>query len=323
MKKNAYLLASATWAMACATNALAADPAPFGFNWGDRLEARVTAVQSKSVGAQKTQVEATYSFCAVRTPKGYEVGFANLAVSVGGQRAPDSAEVNTPMVLAGLVPYYTVTSQGEFAGLRDFDKLQTTVREIYRRQFKGAANPERFESVLAQTTSRAVLESGTSRAWLALVNSWNGVRIAPGAVVTGRSDPVAMPILEAPVTYTIEMSYPKREKCTSTATAANCARLRSVSVPDAESLRAAMDQVRQRFMEANATAPANVGLRDELEVVTEPATLRPHWVSWSRVIDVTTVEKGQEVAHHQDDTTTMTFEYGPQPACRPSKPAAK
>jgi len=323
MTTRHYLYGIALMAFAGSGSANAAGTAPLQFNWGDGLDARVSAMQSKTTAGQEARVEATYSLCATRTATGYEVSFADLAVTLGGQRAPDSEEVSVPLILAGLVPSYTITRDGKFGGLRDFEKLQSLVQEMYRQQFKGNANPERLESALAQATSREVLESYATQTWLALVGGWTGMSIEPGGTINGRSPPTKLPLLESPVTTAIEVTYPKREKCTSAAKSTGCAHLHSVSVPDAKELKAAISEAVAKQGGANPDEVFDIDRRDEIEIVTEPATLRPHSAQWSQKLTVSGGTKGHEESQRQDSLTRMTFEYGRQPACHAAKAPAR
>jgi hypothetical protein len=51
-------------------------------------------------------------------------------------------------------------------------------------------------------------------------------------------------------------------------------------------------------------------IRETVELVTEPGTLRPHWARWSRELEAKAKsEDGTLQPVKQSDTTTMSFVY--------------
>lgn len=310
----AYAIVSLAWAI----HADAAGPAPMTFNWGERLEAGVKAVVNKSSGGQQQQMEVTYSLCAKRTAKNYEVGFANLSMTMGSERAPD-ALARTTGITGGIVPYANITHAGKFEGLRDFDQLQADVRSLYRQQLPPNADPQKVEFALAQMTGRQVLESAANRSWQSLVEIWAGLTLAPGESRKTKSPPQMMPLVNMPIAYDVDLSYPAREACTSGAKTKDCARLHYAGESDKQALTAALETLRKQFAGPSNTLPLSAALHDEAEVLTEPATLRPHWARWSRTMTGTMGDPQHPTTLTQTDAMTLTFDYAPQPACRAGK----
>jgi hypothetical protein len=307
-------------AIAWAAQAAAAGAPPTAFNWGEHLEARVKAVETKADSGQQVQLEATYSLCAKRTATGYQIGFADLLVTVGGEHVPNVV-ARTTGITGGLVLYANISSKGDFEGLRNFDQIQAEVRDLYRVQLPNT-DPQRLEYRLAQTTTRDVLESVATRSWQSLVESWVGLRLAPGQTTKTRAQSMMVPLFGVSAQYATEVSYPTREACTSGAKTKDCARLHSVSESDPHAYDAAIEKMRAQFQGPKDTAPLSASVRDEVDLLTEPATLRPHSARWSRTLSLITGDKEHPTTRTQSDTTTMSFEYAPQAGCKPAKKTA-
>ena len=305
--------------IAWAVQAEAAASPPMAFNWGEHLEAGVKAVETKTSAGQQIQLEATYSLCARRTAKGYEIGFANLLVMVAGKRMPDQL-ARTMAITGGLVPYANISSAGKFEGLRGFEQIQAHVREVYRQKIPPGADPEATERALAQMTTRQYQEANATESWQSLVGTWAGLTLAPGGTMKTHSR--HQTIFGLPIAHDITLSYPTREACTSGAAMKDCARLHSISESDPHAFDATIEKLRAQAQRPKGEIPLGTHLRDEVDLITEPATLRPHSARWSRTLSVTTGDKEHPTAKQQSDTTTMSFEYTPQAACKSGKEMA-
>jgi hypothetical protein len=279
-------------------------PIRLTFDWGKELRVSVDAVKTKRAGPQSQTMAAKSVAHLQRTSDGYDATFDELKFTIDGADAADQQPI---AVLNGLAFFGRLTPQGEFVELHEFPDLQRKVRQLYREHFAGRGTPADIDRAIALGTSRELLQFEANRTWIALLG-WHGAEATPGSMQVTIAQGV-MPVVNRPIEMRAEWSIVGREKCSKAEAVPKCVRIKSTTQPDPAKLQQTFDAwAKEVGIAALAEQLRDMKIRDSIEILTEPDTLKPHLASWSRELTAT-LPDGKTGPMTQTDTTTMRFEY--------------
>ena len=287
------------------------------FDWGATLDANVVAVreefQTRDGAERVSKLEASFHLHAVREGDRYALTFTDLTMSLDEQPVREAIQPGLLGPITGLVLSYDIAGNGDFIGLRDFDRLQSFAQRSYLSQndrMRSEERPSQRESDQAMTSggSREVLQLDASRTWGAVAGLWTGLKLTEGKPRLSDSA-VMVPVINSPLTLHTTFEIVRREECAKGERRGACVRLRATSHPDPVQLAAALELLKQRTGDVGPTSGA-MNVEDRFELLTEPDTLKPRWVQWIRGADVSGYQDGaNRVQGRQSTRTTMTFDY--------------
>jgi hypothetical protein len=315
------LATCAAQAQSSDTIRVAAAPAPqpiaLKFAWGDALDANVLAVreefQTRGDSERVSKLEARFHLHATREGDRYALTFSDLTMSLDGQPVTEGAQPGMLGPVTGLVLSYDIASNGDFIGLRDFDRLQSFTERSYLAQndrLRREDRPSQRDSdrALKSGTSPEVLQLDASRTWGALAGLWAGLKLTEGQPLASESA-VTVPVINSPLTLRTTFEIVRGEECAKGERRRSCVRLRATSQPDPTQLAAALERLKQRSGDDGPTS-GSMNVEDRIELLTDPETLKPRWAQWIRGADISGIEDGTErVQGRQSTRTTMTFNY--------------
>lgn len=301
-------LIAALFSAAIATGADAADAAParLKFDWGNGLQANVTALRVNSEQSGSKKVEATYSMCASRVAQGYALDFVNLTMHLDDRLAP-GPNARTVAILAGLAPAYRVQTNGAFGTLSNPERLRSATRALGNAQEKTGA--------LELLADPDVMAHQSGEVWNQLVGSWVGLEISPGKSEI-RESKIVWPLMNRKLLATIASSLTGWKKCATASSQVDCIHVHSVKRADPQELKHAAERLLALGEAPPLPHSVQLDIREDLDLVTEPGTLKPHWMQhreeWTA--------RGQDPKHpdavaSQVTVTTMTFRYDEATGC--------
>lgn len=297
--------------------AAAAKPLTLRFDWGSQLDANVVAIreelQMKGDSERVLKLEARFHLHAVREGERYVLTFSDLTMSFDGQPLRPEAQPSILGPLTGLVLSYDVASNGDFVGVRDFDRLRSFSEQSYltqNAQLRPQDRPSQPEvdRALKSRSSPDVLQLDASRTWGALAGLWAGLRLTEGKPLVSESTAM-VPVINLPMTQRSSFELVRREDCGEGERKRSCVRLRATSRPDAAQIAAALERLKQHSGDDEPVAGSML-VEDRFELLTDPDTLKPRWAQWIRGADMSGMEDGKDrVQSRQSTKTTMTFDY--------------
>ena len=287
------------------------------FDWGAELDANVVSVREEFANSGDSErvalLEARFHLHAVREGDRYVLAFSDLTMSLDGKPVPEGAQPGMLGPVTGLVLSYDVAGNGDFIGLRDFDRLQSFTEQSYLAQNDRLRREERpsqrnSDQAMKAGSSPEVLQLDASRTWGALAGLWTGLQLTEGKPISSDSA-VTVPIINSPLTLRTSFQMVGREACAKGERKRSCVRLMATSHPDAVQLAAALERLKLSTGDAEPTSGA-LNVEDRYELLTDPETLKPRWAQWIRGADVSGLENGRDrVQGRQSTRTTMAFDY--------------
>jgi hypothetical protein len=217
-----------------------------------------------------------------------------------------------------------VGKDGEFAGLLGVEAM----RPVLARVFEDAkVPPEAAERALLLALGAVRAEA--EEVWNLAVGFWAGADLAVGETYALESEG-EIPLLPGVRTMqVVEFGVRRRVPCTAGERALRCVEATLHSTPDRAALQRAAGALLARLVpeagERTAAAAKDLSAESELVLVTDPATLLPRRVVWTKAVRLGTAEGGP-VRAALVDRSEWDYRY-PAPA-RPRKtrrqpPAAK
>lgn len=296
-----------------------AAPTLLHFDWGNALDADVFAIREEFVfkgdSEHVSRLEAQFHLRAERKGDRYVLMFSQLQMKLDNRPVSANAEPAMLGPIAGLVLDYDVAANGDFLGLRNFERYQAFSERSYLEQNDRLPPNQRLTRQEAQkamkaSSARDTLQVAPARTWGALVGMWAGVTMTEGKPLMSDAT-VTIPIIQAPLTVHSRFELVRREECASGEREKNCVRLRATSRPDPTQLADASRKLKESRGGAAETLAANgMQVEDRYELLTEPGTLRPRWAEWVRGADIEGSEQGSSLLQSRQSTRTrMIFVY--------------
>lgn len=320
-------------ANACATTG-AQEPAPSSreadaetvrlrFAWPSGLALQVAhSVAKERTGPQGPQRERSamrYVLRAEPHPEGLLIRYEDMRLDEGGDQA---AMAQLQQVAARLQPQLVVDPQGQFVRLEGVAALRQATLELAQQLLQDQPPEAQRVSaqMMAKMTSDEVLTARAREEWDLLVGMWAGLDLTRGEALRGTSS-APMPLVTGKtIDLEVERSFQGYAPCSEAAGAPRCARLVFTSRPDPEQTKAVLASIFGPLLEAAAkpgAAPPPLLIRDfdtrnEVELLAEPDSLRPHRLVRSRATRLTMEQQG--VAQQAEEKEVKTYVFGYTPA---------
>ena len=291
MRRSTALIALAALAAALSTaTAARADDGraprspevvPLRFAWPDRVEARVTFRRTlATTGAPDRSLSGRWSLFAGRDPDGrirlrtagaewdgdlpFPAGFAGQAI-----RAQEKvAEI--------------VDADGAFVALDGLDPMRAVLAKIY-----DLAAVDRGSAERAVVLAEAGMVDEAETLWNLEVGFWAGADLELGEAYELESEGEPPLLRGTRAAQSLEFRVRRRVPCTAQDRAPRCVELTLRATPDPAILRRVGQALLRELEPRGASAPGKlrvVAAEDELFLVTDPATLLPQDLVWTRTI---------------------------------------
>jgi hypothetical protein len=275
------------------------------FHWDDLKRTSVVVLrQTGSTGEMNSAVQFQYDVQIARNDfYDLTVTDLNTVTELGSVRVLPEEE--NQVALGGLILDYKIGRNGGFEGIHHFEDRQARVKQMYRNRFGGAKDVEKADRIIAAAIQPATLQSEALRTWGALVGSWTGKTMIIGKPLVERLM-TTMPFSGEPIRMIVDRSFVGWTECIQGELQKKCVLLRSVGRPDPQSLVNAIS----RLSIANGGPDARglkASVEFNVELVTEPDTLKPHRAQWSRESNVS--DAANQQPRTQKDVVDMRFSY--------------
>ena len=298
------------------------DTVSLRFNWPVGMTAIVeqefTRVQQSPEKTDSVTVTSSYRMRVLQHARGrlvvadsFRMG-AIAGVPAGAAGAGDAQRIFS--LFGSLQPSFIVSAEGEFLELSQVEKLKAAVDTMMSVIAKDIASmPAEFRSLMDRATSAEVLTASAAEQWNAVAGTWVGADWELGeSYLASMEEPVPMlPGFNMPMDY--EFSASERLPCTAGAKSAACVKLELYSAPDTANLRKFVGEFMAKLGPQGkevASALQNMSVENEIVLVAEPRSLRPHTITRVKRVIVHAADKGKPVVmNRRIDIRTARYRY--------------
>ncbi len=267
------------------------------FAWPAPARARVTYRRTRlRTGRPRGTFTARYEALAEPTPDGLRV--TTRATTWRGD-LPFAGALARDAIRASEAVVQRVGADGEFLGLDGVDALRPVLARVLD---DAKVPPEQAERALALALAETRVEA--EELWNLAVGFWTGadLRVAETYAMQSEAELPLLPGVRAP--HAVEFSVRRRVPCAAAERALRCVEAVLRSVPDRAALERAAPQLLARVLPAG-TEPAEGARKDlaaesELVLVTDPATLLPRRLVWTKAVRLGLHENGPADAEQVD-----------------------
>jgi hypothetical protein len=283
------------------------------FAWPTPARARVSYRRTRTGGGRKA------STFTARYETRVERGDGDLRVSTRATSwrgdLPFPRALARDAIRASEEVVQRVGAEGEFAGLDGVEAM----RPVLARLFEAAkVPPDAAERALplAEATMRAEAEE----LWNLAVGFWTGADLKVGEryLLSSEGEIPLLPGVRA--TQAVEFGVRRRVPCSASERALRCVEATLRSTPDRAALERAADALLPRLLPGAAGRPdaaaQDLSAESELVLVTDPATLLPRRLVWTKAVRLGGGERGPPAAELVDRTE---YDYRYLPAAPPPR----
>ncbi len=173
---------------------------------------------------------------------------------------------------------------------------------VFQKMLAGANVPEAQRQRIVEMAHAAALAEANEM-WALAVGFWNGAELAFGKVLTRDSEGELPVAPGTTVKFQLRFSARRRVACAGEPQP-RCVELSLRSVPDPKALKPALERFVASLAPAGQSPPKGlfekVAVENELVLVTEPDTLLPHRLTWTKTARVRSLGKDQETLDRSD-----------------------
>jgi hypothetical protein len=287
------------------------------FAWPAPARARVAYRRTRlRTGKARATFTARYEVVVDGAPEALRV--STRATTWRGD-LPFPAAVAKEAIRASEKVVQRIGADGEFLGLDGVEAL----RPVLARVLEGAkVPPEQAERALALALGATRAEA--EEAWNLAVGFWTGADLRIGETYAMQSD-AELPLLPGVhAANAVEFNVRRRVPCAAGERAARCVEAVLRSTPDRASVERAAAELLARILPPGATPPddaKDLAVESELVLVTEPATLLPRRVVWTKAVRLRARDDGPADAEQVDRAEYDYRWLAPEPPRRrPKRP---
>jgi hypothetical protein len=257
------------------------------FAWPAPLLAEVRFSRTRSrPGARPSTFTARWTSSAVREGDGLLVSAARTRWE-GDLPVPPAAAAS--MIRASEAVVQRIGADGEFLGLEGAEALRPAFARVFEELWVPGEQAERAVA-LAEAGARADAEE----LWNLAVGFWTGAELELTELY-GMERESELPFAPGVrVRSAVEYRIRRRVPCAVGEREARCVEVTLLSTPERPAVERAAKVLLGRLAGPDGAVPAVADLQvdAELVLVTEPATLRPHRLVWTRSLRAGSAEKG-------------------------------
>ena len=290
----------------------AADVVPLRFAWPAPARAKVTYRRTRiRAGQPPGTFTARYETVAEPAEGGLRV--ATRGTSWRGD-LPFPPALSREAIRATEEVVQRVRRQGEFAGLEGVEALRPVLARVLE---DARVPPEQAERAL--TLALAATRAEAEELWNLTVGFWTGADLKVGQTyeLQTEAELPLLPGVRAP--QAVQFGVRRRVPCGAAERAARCVEVVLRSTPDRAALERAAPALLARLTvpgeDPLEAAPGELSAERTLVLVTDPATLLPRRVVWTKAARVGGGEAPPEA--EEVDRSEWDYRWLPAPAPRP------
>lgn len=214
---------------------------------------------------------------------------------------------------AAMVPKFIVDTAGVFVRIHDAASVRIQLDSLMARLL----GPDELAAVregLARALSEEALTGLAAQEWNAIVGMWVGADLEIGEVYEFEETAELPMIPDARVRMISEFAIEGRTPCVEGGSVDDCVEIRLVSYPDPGAMKEVLTQYMQRLLAAPGLGGIgfeSLVMENEMILITEPATLRPHRVWLSKSVTGVVTAEGERSEVSQTDIRTYEYTYTP------------
>jgi hypothetical protein len=212
--------------------------------------------------------------------------------------------------LTALFPSYVVSDEGRVVRLEGSEPMLEEAQRKLERQLAMAApgSPEARRLAAASITEESLLAAVQAH-WDELVGAWSGRSLAVGETLE-REERLVVPRAALRIQSTVEFGVGQRIPCNERATGAECVEIEVRTRPLPDALDDYERAMRKRAQATGSGVLANVEIEESSYLVTEPATLIPHYLETTTKFRATVSRPGEPDVTIEDlDQTVFRYRY--------------
>ena len=294
------------------------------FGWEPPLRARVTCRQTRLRPAASPEVlTARYELRVEAAPDGLRLTTHGTTWRGDLPYAPALAR---DAIRATDALVQRVEPEGRFAGLDGVEGM----RPVLARVFESAKAPPQI-AARAMPLAEAELRAGAEELWNLSVGFWNGADLRIGEAYALASEGEIPLVSGERAPQQVEFAVRRRVPCAAGERALRCVEATLRQTSDRAAVERAADLLLPVLLPGGAERPegaaGELSAEAELVLVTDPATLLPRRLVWTKALRLGAVEDGppraEEVVRNEYDWTWLPPEPPrKQPVRRKPKPPA-
>ncbi|MGH7448902.1 MAG: hypothetical protein ACREK1_05475 [Longimicrobiales bacterium] len=212
---------------------------------------------------------------------------------------------------ASIVPRFIVDSAGAFVRIDDAARVKAQFDTLLTRMLEpeeAAAAREGLDTMLSEDA----LTGLAAQEWNAIVGMWADADLVMGETYQFEEQAALPMIAGATVTMVSEFAIERSTACIEGGSDKDCVEIRLVSRPDPEAMKRILDQFMERLLALpgiGGLAFESLDVGNEMVLVTEPSTLRPHRVVLSRRVTGVVAADGERSEVSQVEVRTLRYTY--------------
>jgi hypothetical protein len=294
-----------------------ADVVRLRFDWPESFEAQAIERRTQIRSGRPTVVTAVrFTQTAVRRDGAIQIAAARMRWD--GSRAAQDRAAMTAVLRASEQIVQVVSPGGELLRVDGTAALGPALEQLLARP--GVSAEQRARRIEA---AELAMRSEAREAWNLAVGFWAGADLELGERYVMKTDAEVPLVPGVRFAFDQEFSVRRRVPCAAEERALRCVEITLRSSPDPELLPAVARAVAPRLAGAHARPDAlgELSIENELLLVTEPDTLLPHRVVWTRAVRAAPRgDDGAPPAVEQVDRTETEYRYAP---ARPARKTAR
>ncbi|HEX2165620.1 MAG TPA: hypothetical protein VHG09_00160 [Longimicrobiales bacterium] len=290
-----------------------ADTVHLRFAWTAGTDAQIetTRLHVQSSGTtDSTSGSAQYRMHVASHPEGLIVSFDEF-VFPPPDDTTDVAQLNSlASQAAAMVPKVVVDTAGQFVRIEDVAsvraRLDTLMTEMLEPEEAAAAR-----ETLATIVTEDALAGIAAQEWNVIVGQWAGQDLVVGTEYAFEEQ-ASLPMMPgAVVTMISTLSIARRTSCGESDRGDDCVEIRLVSRPDPEEVAQLLTEFTEQLLATPGLGIAfeSFEMTNEVVLVTEPSTLRPHHVRTSKSTKGVVSAEGERGEVSRSEVRTFRYTY--------------
>jgi hypothetical protein len=266
------------------------------FAWPDAARAKVTYRRTRTGAGEDTTFTARYETRVEAGPRGVRVLTRNT--SWAGD-LPFAHALAREAIRASEVVVQRVGADGEFAGLEGVEAM----RPVLARLFDAAkVPPDAAERALP--LAEAAMRAEAEELWNLAVGFWTGADLRVGARYAMASEGELPLLAGVRASQALEFGVRRRVPCSAAERAPRCVEATLRATPDRDAVERVRDALLARLLPDGAERPEDGAdellAESELVLVTDPETLLPRRLVWTKALRLGSAEGGPPAAERID-----------------------
>lgn len=292
---------------------MASDTVKLRFAWQPGMEARIETERLNvqvAGSADSVAGSAEYRLRVGAHPQGLILSYEDFVFPAAADSS-ESAQLNSlAQRAAAMVPKVVVDPAGAFVRVEDVDLVRARLDSLMT-EMLDAEEAAAARATLQTMVTAEALAGLAAQEWNAIVGRWAGSDLVIGTKYEFEEQ-AALPMMPgAAVTMVSEFSIERRTSCAESGTDQNCIELRVVSRADSAAVRELLAQFTERLLATPGLGIAfeSFEMDNEMVLVTEPSTLRPHRVRMTKRTKGVVSAQGERGEVSQSEVRTYRYTY--------------